>query len=132
MDKQELLAEILSLPVEERLKLVEAIWASISAAPEALPLTHSFVSTTCGTRSSLHESSVMLDWSDCPAVERNRAKLSGAWAFRGTRIPLSALFENLEDGATVEQFLSWFPGVARDQVDVVLEHAARKRSAPAP
>jgi uncharacterized protein (DUF433 family) len=55
----------------------------------------------------------MLDWSTCPAVERDAAKVSGAWLFRGTRVPLSALFENLEGGATVEQFLTWFPRVAR-------------------
>ena len=51
----------------------------------------------------------MLDWTTCPAVERDPAKLSGAWVFRGTRVPVSALFENLEGGATVEQFLDWFP-----------------------
>jgi uncharacterized protein (DUF433 family) len=67
----------------------------------------------------------MLDWSTCHAVERDPGKLSGAWVFRGTRIPVSALFENLEGGATVEQFLQWFPGVTRAQVDAVLEHAAR-------
>ncbi len=67
----------------------------------------------------------MLDWTTCPAVERDPAKLSGAWVFRGTRVPVSALFENLEGGATVEQFLSWFPGVTRSQADAVLEHAAR-------
>jgi uncharacterized protein (DUF433 family) len=67
----------------------------------------------------------MLDWTTCPTVERDPAKLSGAWVFRGTRVPVSALFENLEGGATVEQFLSWFPGVTRAQVDGVLEHAAR-------
>lgn len=71
----------------------------------------------------------MLDWSTCPAVERDPAKLSGAWVFRGTRVPVSALFENLEGGATVEQFLSWFPGVAQKQVDLVLEHAARSAQA---
>ena len=53
----------------------------------------------------------MLDWSQCPAVERVPGKVSGAWLFRGTRVPVSALFENLEDGATVNQFLDWFPGV---------------------
>lgn len=73
--------------------------------------------------------SLMLDWTTCPAVERDAAKLSGAWVFRGTRVPLSALFENLEGGATVEQFLGWFPGVAREQVDAVLEHAARSAQA---
>jgi uncharacterized protein (DUF433 family) len=67
----------------------------------------------------------MLDWTTCPAVERDTAKLGGAWLFRGTRVPVSALFENLEGGATVEQFLAWFPGVTRAQADSVLEHAAR-------
>ena len=71
----------------------------------------------------------MLDWSTCPVVERDAAKLSGAWVFRGARVPVSALFENLEGGATVEQFLSWFPGVSRKQVDAVLEHAARSAQA---
>jgi len=67
----------------------------------------------------------MLDWSQCPAVEQDARKLSGAWLFRGTRVPVSALFENIEGGATVDEFLQWFPGVARAQVDAVLEHAAR-------
>ena len=67
----------------------------------------------------------MLDWSTCGAVERDPAKLSGAWIFRGTRVPVSALFENLEGGATLDLFLSWFPGVSRSQVEAVLEHAAR-------
>ena len=62
-------------------------------------------------------------------MERDPAKLSGAWVFRGTRVPVSALFENLEGGATVEQFLSWFPGITRQQVDGVLEHAARSAQA---
>jgi len=67
----------------------------------------------------------MLDWSSCNAVERSPGVVSGAWVFRGTRIPVSALFENIEGGATVERFLEWFPGVTRLQVDAVLEHAAR-------
>jgi uncharacterized protein (DUF433 family) len=58
----------------------------------------------------------MLDW-------------TGAWLFRGTRVPVSALFENLEGGTTVEQFLTWFPGVGREQVEAVLEHAARSAQA---
>ncbi len=53
----------------------------------------------------------MTDWSTCPAVERNPKKISGAWAFTGTRVPVYALFENLESGATVNQFLEWFPEV---------------------
>jgi uncharacterized protein (DUF433 family) len=66
----------------------------------------------------------MVDWTTCQAVERDPEKVSGAWLFRGTRVPVSALFENLAGGATVEQFLSWFPGVARSQVDAVLAHPA--------
>lgn len=52
-------------------------------------------------------------------------KVSGAWLFKGTRVPVRALFENLEGGATVEEFIAWFPGVTREQVDAVLEHAQR-------
>ena len=50
----------------------------------------------------------MLDWSQCPAVERSPDRVSGAWVFRGTRVPVAALFENLESGARVEEFLEWF------------------------
>ena len=67
----------------------------------------------------------MLDWSDCPAVERVPGKVSGAWLFKGTRVPVAALFENLEAGARVDEFLEWFPGVSRQQVDAVLKHAER-------
>ena len=67
----------------------------------------------------------MLDWSRCDAVERTPDRVSGAWIFTGTRVPVKALFENLEGGATVEQFREWFPGVSRQQVDAVLEHTAR-------
>lgn len=64
----------------------------------------------------------MTDWSDCPAVERNPKKISGAWAFTGTRVPVYALFENLEGGATVSDFLEWFPEVQEWQVKAVLNH----------
>ena len=67
----------------------------------------------------------MLDWSRCDAVERTPDRVSGAWTFKGTRVPVRALFENLEGGATVELFLEWFPGVTRQQVDTVLDHTAR-------
>ena len=65
----------------------------------------------------------MLDWADCAEVEHDEHKLSGAWVFKGTRVPVRALFENLDSGATVDQFLEWFPGVRREQVACVLEHA---------
>jgi uncharacterized protein (DUF433 family) len=67
----------------------------------------------------------MIDWSSCTAVERDPARVSGAWVFRGTRIPVAALFENLEDDATLHEFLEWFPGVTVEQARAVLEHAAR-------
>ncbi|MBI2209276.1 MAG: DUF433 domain-containing protein [Deltaproteobacteria bacterium] len=63
----------------------------------------------------------MLDWSSCSAVERDAERVSGAWVFRGTRVPVSALFENLEDGAEITQFVEWFPGVTVEQVRAVLE-----------
>jgi uncharacterized protein (DUF433 family) len=73
----------------------------------------------------------MIDWSTCPAVERDPERVGGAWVFKGTRIPVAALFENLEDGATVEQFVDWFPGARVEQVKLVLEHAARSAVAEA-
>jgi uncharacterized protein (DUF433 family) len=67
----------------------------------------------------------MLDWNDCPEVERSPGRVSGVWVFKGTRVPVRALFENLETGARVDDFLAWFPGVTREQVLAVLEHADR-------
>ena len=72
----------------------------------------------------------MLDWSKCSAVERIAGKVSGAWLFKDTRVPVAALFENLEDGATMDDFLEWFPGVTREQVEQVLEHAERSSISP--
>jgi uncharacterized protein (DUF433 family) len=66
----------------------------------------------------------MNHWLTCPAVERDPQKVSGAWVFCGTRVPVSALFENLEDGAQVSDFVEWFPGVTTEQVRAVLEHVA--------
>jgi uncharacterized protein (DUF433 family) len=62
----------------------------------------------------------MLDWTQCAAVERMPGKVSGAWVFKTTRVPVCALFKNLEDGATMNGFLAWFPGVTREQVEAVL------------
>lgn len=49
-----------------------------------------------------------LDWSLCPAVESIRGKVSGAWVFRGTRLPVATVFENLEDGMTIEEVMEQF------------------------
>ena len=65
-----------------------------------------------------------LDWSQCSAVESVPGRVSGAWVFRGTRMPVSIVFENLEDGMTIEEIMEQFP-VTREQVMAVLEFAAR-------
>jgi uncharacterized protein (DUF433 family) len=69
-----------------------------------------------------------LDWSQCPAVESVPGKRSGAWVFRGTRTPVSTIFENLEAGATVDDVIDWFH-VTRDQVKAVLQFASRSLEA---
>jgi uncharacterized protein (DUF433 family) len=71
----------------------------------------------------------VLDWSTCSAVEKRSDVQSGAWVFVGTRVPVASLFQNLEDGARVEDYLDWFPGVMRVQVEAVLEYAARSVAA---
>jgi len=72
-----------------------------------------------------------LDWSQCAAVESIPGKVSGAWVFRGTRLPVATIFENLEDGMTVEELMEQFD-VTREQINAVLEFAARSLDAPAP
>jgi len=69
-----------------------------------------------------------LDWSQCDAVESIPGKVSGAWLFRGTRTPVSTIFENLEDGMTIDEVIEQFP-VTREQVKAVLEFAARSLDA---
>jgi len=71
----------------------------------------------------------VIDWSQCPAVESVPGKVSGAWVFRGTRMPVATVFENLEAGASVEQITEWFD-VTREQVVAVLEFAARSLDTP--
>ncbi len=56
-------------------------------------------------------------------MERNARKISGDWAFRGTRVPVYALFENLESGATVKEFLEWYPEVKAWQMAAFLRNA---------
>lgn len=73
----------------------------------------------------------MIDWSTCPAVERDVARMSGAWVFRGTRVPVAALFENLEDGVAIGEVVALFPDISLEQARAVLEHAARSALATA-
>jgi len=70
-----------------------------------------------------------LDWSQCPAVESVPGKVSGAWVFRGTRLPVATIFENLEDGLSIEEIMEQFD-VTREQVTAVLNFAARSLEAP--
>ncbi|MBV9209672.1 MAG: DUF433 domain-containing protein [Acidobacteria bacterium] len=70
----------------------------------------------------------MIDWSACSAVERDPEKVSGSWVFRNTRVPVIALFENLEGGASIDDFLSWFPGVTKEQVEAVLEYTIQSHN----
>jgi uncharacterized protein (DUF433 family) len=71
------------------------------------------------------------DWSQCAAVESVPGKVSGAWVFRGTRIPVSAVFENFEDGLTIDQIVKMFDGLKLEQVRAVLEFAAQSLHTPA-
>ncbi len=72
------------------------------------------------------------DWSQCPAVESVSGRVSGAWVFRGTRMPVSAIFENLEDGLTIDEIVQMFDGITREQVKAVLDFAVHSLEAPAP
>jgi uncharacterized protein (DUF433 family) len=71
-----------------------------------------------------------LDWSQCPAVESIPGKVSGAWVLKGTRMPVSAIFENLEAGASIDDIIEWFDGLDREQVKAVIEFAARSLDRP--
>jgi uncharacterized protein (DUF433 family) len=73
-----------------------------------------------------------LDWSQCSAVESVPGKLGGAWVFRGTRIAVAVVFENLEDGLTIAEIADMFDGLTQEQVKAVLDFAAHSLSAPAP
>jgi uncharacterized protein (DUF433 family) len=66
-----------------------------------------------------------LDWSYCPAVESVPGKLSGAWVLKGTRMPVSAIFENLDAGAGIDDIMEWFDGLDREQVKAVIGFAVR-------
>jgi len=70
----------------------------------------------------------MLDWSQCPAVESIPGKVSGAWVIRGTRLPVSVIFENLEAGASIQEIAEWFE-VRPEQIKEVLAFAARSLDA---
>ena len=70
------------------------------------------------------------DWSQCPAVESIPGKVSGAWVLKGTRMPVSAIFENIEAGASIDDIMQWFDGLDREQVKTVIEFADRSLDTP--
>lgn len=72
-----------------------------------------------------------MDWGRCRVVDRSAGKLGGAWCFRGTRVPVAALFEHLDQGSTIDEFLEWFPAVDREQVHEVLAFAKDSLDQPA-
>jgi uncharacterized protein (DUF433 family) len=72
-----------------------------------------------------------MDWSQCPVVESVPGKVGGAWVFRGTRLPVSVVFENLEDGVSIDELIELYDGLNRDQVKAVLAFAARSLEEPA-
>ena len=71
-----------------------------------------------------------LDWSQCPAVESIPGKVSGAWVFRDTRLPVATVIENLED-LSVEEVMEQFD-VTREQITAVLEFVAQSLRSSAP
>jgi uncharacterized protein (DUF433 family) len=68
-----------------------------------------------------------LDWSRCPAVESVPGKVGGAWVFRGTRLPVATVIENLEE-LSVEEVMEQFD-VTRDQIIAVLDFVAQSLAA---
>lgn len=70
-----------------------------------------------------------LDWSQCPAVESVPDRRSGAWVFKDTRMPVASVFENLEAGSDIDEIVEQFH-VTREQVQAVLEFAARSLDGP--
>jgi uncharacterized protein (DUF433 family) len=73
-----------------------------------------------------------LDWAKCPVVESVPGRLSGAWVFRGTRIAVAAIFENLEDGLSMDEVVGLYDGLTREQVKAVLEFAAESLEISSP
>jgi uncharacterized protein (DUF433 family) len=74
----------------------------------------------------------VMDWTSCSAVDRKPARIGGQWCFRGTRLAVASLFDHLDRGSTIDEFLEWFPAVQREQVHEVMEFAKRSLDDPAP
>ena len=75
---------------------------------------------------------MMIDWSQCPAVESVPGKMSGAWVLRDTRMPVATIFENIGAGANIDDIMEWFDGLDRDQIKAVIEFVVRSLDIPEP
>lgn len=73
-----------------------------------------------------------LDWSQCPAVESVPGKVSGAWVFKNTRMPVATVFENIQDGMTIDELIETFDGLTREQIESVLQFVAQSLDVPVP
>ena len=73
---------------------------------------------------------INMDWALCTVVDQIPGKLGGQWCFRGT-LPVASLFEHLDQGSTIDEFLEWFPSVGREQVHRVLAFAKSSLGQPA-
>ena len=79
-----------------------------------------------------HNINMPLDWSQCEAVESVPGKVSGAWVFRGTRMPVSVVFENLQDGMTIDELIETYDGLTREHIQAALAFAAQSLQVPEP
>lgn len=75
---------------------------------------------------------MIIDWSQCPAVENVPGKMSGAWVLRDTRMPVAIIFENIGAGANIDDIMEWFDGLDRDQIKAVIEFVVRSLDIPEP
>ena len=98
---------------------------SAQAAAQGLSLESWLQKLASNAPASCANVSSVIDWSQCPAVESVPGKVSGAWVLKNTRMPVSAIFENLEAGANIDDIMEWFAGLDRAQVQAVVEFAAR-------
>jgi uncharacterized protein (DUF433 family) len=103
---------------------------SARAAAEGLSLEDWFRKLAIDSSAQGPRSAGTIDWSQCDAVESVPGKVSGAWVLRGTRMPVSAIFENLEAGANIDEIMQWFAGLDRSQVEAVIAFAARSLDKP--
>ncbi len=100
------------------------------AAEQGLTLEAWFQRIALEPTQSFPNAAGTIDWSQCPAVESVPGKVSGAWVLKDTRMPVSAIFENLEAGANIDDIMEWFAGLDRGQVEAVIEFAARSLDNP--